>query len=154
PGCASGALHATRAEHEQRLLERVRLRLVLSKEGDQKRTEEEETFLEPFPSSEGNLPLLPAFRRRKHLSVFLQSIAAVLLVGLLVGSFLTALRLSRPGTTTVSNLARNWHVMSGPHLPSSQNHLWGVSASAENDATVILLPIHPVSRLASKDLCV
>jgi hypothetical protein len=132
-------LHATRAESERRLLERVRLRLNISAATSQSMAEEEEVFPEPFSLPERNAIIFPIVKRRskKRFGPFLQGLAAVLFVGLLVGSFLMLLSLSHRGIHTSSSFTTNWQVVSSPHLPSQQNHLWGVSASAANDVWAV-----------------
>jgi len=133
------SLHAIRAEHERQLLERVRLRLKASGAKSLSMEEEEDVSPEPFSVPERNPIRVPLFkhRRRKHFGTFLQSLAAVLLVGLLGGSFLLLLRVSHRGTDTSSGFAKNWHVVSSSHVSSQENHLWGVSASAANDAWAV-----------------
>ena len=129
-------LHAIRAEHEQQILERVRLRLAALETKTQKITEEED--VSPEPSESNSIPTpLPKPKRNKHFSALLQTVAAVLFVGLLGGSFLVILSLSHQGTNTSSGLAKNWHIVSSPHIPIQQNHLWAVSASSENNVWAV-----------------
>ena len=68
-------------------------------------------------------------KRKQRFGTFFQSVAAIFFVSLLVGSFLMLFSHFQSGTTT-SGFTKNWQVVSSPHLPSQENHLWSVSASA------------------------
>lgn len=138
-------LHAARAEQERRILERVRLRLATAETRQPDQEEEPAEHLQPFPLSEKEPAILPNARprRRSRLRVFLQSSAAILLVGLLVGSLLITLNLARRSANTANGLnistdfLKNWKIIASPHLHTQQNYLWSVSASAENDVWAV-----------------
>jgi hypothetical protein len=63
---------------------------------------------------------------RIYIGTFLQSLVAVFFVG-----FLMSCSFSQSSVTT------NWQIVPSPHLPSQQNHLWSVSASAANDGWAV-----------------
>ena len=130
-------LHAMRAEQERQLLERVRLRLAAHETKSLPITEEEDMSLELLPLPESNPTPLFKPRHRKHFNIVLQSIAAVLFVSLLGGSFLLLLSLSHRGTNISSGFAKNWHIVSSPHIPIQENYLWSVSASSEDDVWAV-----------------
>lgn len=130
-------LHAARAEHERQLLERVRLRLRTSGSKDQSMLVDKEEMPELISFSESNPILLPVEKDKRRLGLFFQSLAAVLFVSLLVGGFLALWNTPHLITRPTSSPVKNWQTVPGPHLPSRENHLFGVSATAANDVWAV-----------------
>lgn len=130
-------LHAARAEHERQLLERVQLRLRTSGSKDQNILEGKEEIPEPISFSESNSILLPLEKDKRRLGPFFQSLAAVLFVSLLVGSFLALWNTPRLITRTASGSVKHWQTVPSPHLSARENHLFGVSAITTNDAWAV-----------------
>lgn len=132
------ALHAAYAEHERLLLERVRQRLRASEPQSQLTMGEKEEILEVVSFPKNTSISLPLERKKWRLDSVFQGLVAVLFVGLLVGGSALALwNASHLVLNTTSRPTKNWQTIPGPRLSSQGNRLYGVSASAANDAWAV-----------------
>ncbi|HET9919698.1 MAG TPA: zf-HC2 domain-containing protein [Ktedonobacteraceae bacterium] len=80
--------------------------------------------------------LPPSTTRRHRRNMLIQTIAAVLIVGALLGSFF-ALFASHRTNTAQNGYTKTWHVIPSPNPGAGSNLLQGVAAFSANDAWAV-----------------
>ena len=129
--------YAVQAEKERRSLERVRDRLASRIAGNVSRSQGEKPLrshkIEPFPA--------PHFPRMRRIGAFAQTLAAIVVVGVLVGAFLVLLNSHRGGSGAPElhpgSSRATWCVVSSPNRAGGGTILNGVASTSASDAWAV-----------------
>lgn len=99
-----------------------------------------------IPPTPGSLPLAPTYpsmpslsatnKRKEHMRTVVSTLAAVLLVAALLGSFLALFTFQRAGTGHPGN-TKSWHIIPSASPGSVNNELLSVAALSASDAWAV-----------------
>ena len=130
-------IYAPQAEKERHSLERVRDRFAGHLAGNMSRSQGELPLrlheIEPFPARH--------FPRMRRIGAFAQTLAAIVVVGVVVGAFLVLLNSHRGGSGAPElhpgSSGATWCVVSSPNRVGGGTILDGVAASSASDAWAV-----------------